>query len=163
MLTKIILSLFALLIITTSCNTQISSIVKKTYGFEREVSGGMKQTNDSSNIEKNKLQYQYFLFQEYTGKKQIEVYNIWIKKSLYEFKIEVISTPYLLQEKEIVPSSKNKVIKIMIFDKKETTKMSTSLQKIINENDLVIEGRIGKNKFIRAVQKFSKIDPLLTE
>lgn len=158
-----ILLLSALLIFISSCNTQISSILKKTYGFEREVSGGMKETKDDSNIEKNKPRYQFFIFQEYSSKKSIEINNIWIKKIQYDFKIEIISTPYLLKEKEIIPSSKNTVVKIMIFDKKQNSEISQPLQKIINENELVIEGSFGKKKFLRAVQKLSKLDPLYTE
>lgn len=149
---------------TISCSTQISSILKKTYGFEREVAGGAKENNlSNNNIETNRNSFQYIIFQEYSSKQEIEIENIWIKKIPYEFKIEKTTTPFILNEKELVAQTKNTVIKVLILDKKDTNVSNPSLQKIINENELVIDGQIGNKNFIRAMQKFSKLPTLHTE
>ena len=164
-------------IISLSLLSQTKTPVIKIYAYAQSVVPGVNPNSkaiDESGTEikvKPRSRVNYLIYLEQRKSASIQPVNIWMKDKMYIIKYEEVnetpvelSSSNLLKDKkkmELVPKTENEILKLTITGEvHDKGKSSSTLQKLISKNDLVISYSWKGKTYYAALKNIKMLEPL---
>ena len=160
-------------ILLSVCSWSQQTAISKVYAYAQETSGGMRpQTTIHEDGKEQMLskaaKRNYIIYAEQLKSTQISFVTLWIDGKAYNLKADIVVTPVEMMTGEgnkaekiiLAPATNNKTWSISpgaLIAK--PSKPSSTLQKLIDKNELVIVYRWKGKLYYSPIRKIKKLDP----
>jgi hypothetical protein len=169
--------LLILLVASFKLIAQTNSCILKIYGYSRSILGGAAQINAVEfggreipvEVRQKK---EYYLYMKTCYVSSLTITGVWIDGNSYSAKAVKSKTPVVLRNtslstkginESLVAKTSSPVWELVLSPDDTVLKQSTTMQKMIKANALVVSGILKGKKFTATLKSLKELQPLATQ